>query len=258
MATESTPTDPAPNETTTTEPPMASGNYSCGTTGGWTKVANLDTTDPSQQCPDGFNVWNRTTAPLRICNGTYVGTGCASTTFPVHGIEYSHVCGRVVGYQFGVTLSFYGYTLYTLTIDGPYVDGVSLTHGQSPRQHIWTFASASYDYDPTYHTAYSCPCGVPNNTNYFNAIPPYIGNDYFCETGDHPTLGPPQLLADDPLWDGQGCGGNSTCCSFNNPPFFCKQLPQPTTDDIELRMCSAVYASNFAQTPLEIVEIYIK
>ncbi len=35
-----------------------------------------------------------------------------------------------------------------------------------------------------------------------------------------------------------GCGGTSTCCQFNNPPWFCKQLPQPTTDDIELRLCA--------------------
>ena len=174
-------------------------------------------------------------------------------------MEYSHVCGRVVGYQFGNTLSFFGYTRNTgLTIDDPYIDGVSLTHGQSPRQHIWTFAAAYVDYDPNYNTATSCPCGVPNNTNYYNAIPPYIDNDYFCETGDHPTSGPRRLLADDPLWDGQGCGGNSTCCSFNNSPFFCKQLPQPTTDNIELRMCSAYTDSSDAQTPLEIVEIYIK
>ena len=247
VATESTPTDPA------------SRNCSCNTTGRWTKVANLDMTDPSQQCPDGFNVWNRNTAPLRICNGTYTGRGCASTTFPVHGIEYSHVCGRVIGYQFGGTLSFYEYTQNTsLTIDDPYVDGVSLTHGQSPRQHIWTFAAAYADYDPTLHTGNLCPCGVPNNTDYYNAIPPYIGNDYFCETGDHAqSHSPRRLLADDPLWDGQGCGGNSTCCSFNNPPWFCKQLPQPTTDDIELRMCSA-YTRADAQTPLENVEIYIK
>jgi len=28
------------------------------------------------------------------------------------------------------------------TIDDVYVDGISLTHGSSPRQHIWTFANA--------------------------------------------------------------------------------------------------------------------
>ena len=30
-----------------------------------------------------------------------------------------------------------------LGIDRYYVDGISLTHGQSPRQHIWSFAGAA-------------------------------------------------------------------------------------------------------------------
>ena len=69
----------------------------CNTTGGWTRVANLDMTDPSQQCPESFRLVNRTTAPLRTC-GRPGPAGCVSTTFPVLGIEYSQICGRVVGY----------------------------------------------------------------------------------------------------------------------------------------------------------------
>ncbi len=41
----------------------------------------------------------------------------------------------------------------------------------------------------------------------------------------------------DPLWDGAGCGPLNTCCTFNNPPWFYKELPEPTTDDIEMRVC---------------------
>ena len=64
-------------------------------------------------------------------------------------------------------------------------------------------------------------------------------------------------IPDDPLWDGQGCGGTSTCCSFNNPPWFCKQLPQPTTDDIELRLCADEPIGN-EDTTIEIVDMYVK
>ena len=46
------------------------------------------------------------------------------------------------------------------------------------------------------------------------------------------------IYADDPLWDGEGCGATNACCQFNNPPWFCTTLPQPTTDDIEMRLCS--------------------
>ena len=227
-------------------------NCSCNTTGRWTRVANLDMTDPSQQCPDGFRLVNRTTAPLRTC-GRPGPPGCVSTTFPVHGIEYSHVCGRVIGYQFNSINAFWSsYKNNQLSIDDFYVDGVSLTHGQSPRQHIWTFAAAA---DETRAQEFVCPCTRPD-LNYTGVVPPFIGQDYFCETGSRDRF---QKLsyADDPLWDGQGCGGTSTCCSFNNPPWFCKQLPQPTTDDIELRLCADQGISD-EDTPLEIVEIYVK
>ena len=201
-------------------------------------------TDPSQQCPDGFRLVTRTTAPLHTCGRPE--PGCVSTTFPVHGIEYSHVCGRVIGYQFGAPG-------VSQSLDTGYVDGVSLSHCQSPRQHIWTFAAAVGEtYSPT---DYICPCTRPNIV-YTGTIPQYVGNDYFCETGERGDI---QRIfhAGDPLWDGQGCGGDSTCCSFNNPPWFCKQLPQPTTDDIELRLCGNDPISN-EDTPLEMVEIYIK
>ena len=61
----------------------------------------------------------------------------------------------------------------------------------------------------------------------------------------------------DPLWDGQGCGSNSTCCTFNNPPWFCKQLPQSTNADLEVRLYSAEQASA-ENTPIELIEIFVK
>ena len=221
------------------------------------RVANLDMTDPSQQCPDGFRLVTRTTAPLHTC-GRPGAVGCVSTTFPVHdGIEYSQVCGRVIGYQVGSPSAFYPYAHqhpHQDTIDDYYVDGVSITHGWSPRQHIWTFAAAIEEVRS--NPAHACPCTRVART-YTGTVPPFIGQNYFCDTGVYQGWTNGRFYPDDPLWDGQGCGGNSTCCSFNNPPWFCKQLPQPTTDDIELRLCADQEIAN-EDTPLEIVEIYIK
>ena len=224
----------------------------CSTTGGWTRVANLDMTDPNQQCPDGFRLVNRTTAPLRTC-GRYQPAGCVSTSFSAFGIEYSQVCGRIVGYQDRTPDAFWSYyTNMSLTIDDNYVEGVSLTHGQLPRQHIWTFAVAL---DEQRSSEFVCPCTRPDS-NYTGIVPPFVGQDYFCETGSR-DFAEFIFYANDPLWNGQGCGGNSTCCSFNNPPWFCKDLPQPTTDDIELRLCGDEDIAD-EDSPLEIVEIYIK
>ena len=108
------------------------------------------------------------------------------------------------------------------------MDGVSLTHGD-PRQHIWTFAAAA-DETPTN----TCPC-LDGDLSTGRQPPSFVGNDYFCDTGSRETY-TSRLYVEDPLWDGAGCGPQSTCCSFNNPPWFYKQLPRPTTDDIEMRV----------------------
>ena len=215
------------------------------------RVANLDMTNPYQNCPAGFGQVNRDQPPLRTCGRGE--RGCTSTTYSTYGVEYSKVCGRIIAYQSGTPDAFHPYFRdRARSIDDGYVDGVSLTHGQSPRQHIWTFANAV---DETRSTYYVCPCTRPD-LPYTGIVPPFIGQDYFCETGSREAVSF-IFYRDDPVWDGQGCGSNSTCCEFNNPPWFCKQLPLPTTDDIELRLC---FDHNFSNenTPIELVEIYVR
>ena len=111
-------------------------SLTCGNlTGGWMRVANIDMTNTSQNCPSGLSL---TTSPKRVCDITS-GIGCVSNDFDIHGVQYSHICGRVIGYQKNSLHAFY---YHSRGIDADYVFGVSLTHGQSPRQHIWTFAGA--------------------------------------------------------------------------------------------------------------------
>jgi hypothetical protein len=90
-----------------------------------------------------------------------------------------------------------------------------------------------------------------------NQPPDFIRNDYFCDTGatSYPVDG--TLFAANPLWDGAGCGPQNYCCSFNNPPWFYKQLPQPTTDDIEIRVCRSD-TSQQEDIAIEIVQIYVQ
>ena len=63
------------------------------------------------------------------------------------------------------------------------------------------------------------------------------------------------FYADDPLWDGQGCGPASTCCTLNSPPWFCKQLSQLTNTDLEIQICGGG-GPTFANTPIELVKIF--
>ena len=102
-----------------------------------------------------------------------------------------------------------------------------------------------------------CPCSDTNYPVTIN-VPPYVGEDYFCETGVPPGESFSSVFyPDNPLWDGDGCGPPSTCCTFNDPPWFCQQLPQTTTDDIEVRLCS-IQAVAVENVPIELIEIYVK
>ena len=67
--------------------------------------------------------------------------------------------------------------------------------------------------------------------------PPFLGIDYFCDTAIVSGFINGFFYKDDPQWDGDDSSPQSTSCSFSNPPWFYKQLPQTTTDDIEMRVC---------------------
>ena len=93
-------------------------------------------------------------------------------------------------------------------------------------------------------------------------IPPFIEEDYFCESGYLYSGYYDETLwnifySNDTLWDGRDCHYSSTCCSLHNPPYFVKHLNQTTTDDLELRMClnDPLLNDNIA---VEVVEIYVK
>ena len=214
---------------------------SCGGPGDWTRIAFLNMTDLTQQCPTN---WRLVTSPVRACGRSSAGEGgiCDSAFFPSNSRSYTHVCGKLVGYQKGVPDAFARSIIRNPGLEGPYIDGVSLTHGAAgSRQHIWSFPAAIYETDPNYNPIWNCPC-TNINVNWPYQVPSFIGNNYFCDTGSPGPLPPGNrytaVYLDDPLWDGQGCGPTNTCCEFNNPPWFCTTLSQPTSDDIELRICA--------------------
>lgn len=220
---------------------------------GWRRVVFINMSDPNQDCPQGLN---ETGYSIRSCGRAHSGNyDCSSVTFPVSH-EYSRVCGRVMAYRWGYNDAFWGYHVWFRNIDGQYVDGLSLTHG-SPRTHIWTFASGQFNGTSGDDLTISrCPCDEGNSYT----SPPFVGNDYFCEsvaTVDNWNVNPLRFYPDDALWNGKGCqGNNNTCCLFNNPPWFTKTLSTPTSDDIEMRMCfrNPDYSSNIG---IQLLELYI-
>ena len=203
----------------------------CGSSG-WMRVAHLNMTDPSEQCPSGFRLYSE--SGVRACGSPTLAKGCqASVRFATHAIPFSEVCGRVTGYQYWSPDAF--------NVGSSFVDGVSLTYGSS-HKHIWSFAAARLESDT------SCPCAHNANTS-------TIGNDYFCESGySGPSV--QRRLYPEPLWDGQGCRSNETpCCNATGIPWFHKRLSAATTDFIELRICCDSYDED---TPVGYYDIFVK
>lgn len=195
---------------------------------GWTKVADIDLSDPNSECPSG---WILRTDPVRTC-GRNNSQNVASVTVPVGGHTYSRVCGKVIAIQRGVPEGFQRYVSTRAGLEQIYIDGISLTHGATgSRQHIWSFVVGRSE---TEQSSSACPCNF-NSWPYI--IPPYVQNNYFCESGNPTSVYiPATIYADDPLWDGERCSRTSTCCQFNGPPYFNATLPQPTSDDLEMRI----------------------
>ena len=115
-------------------------------------------------------------------------------------------------------------------INDPYVDGLSITYGNSPRLHLWTYAAGHSESGDSSQA--NCPCAA-----YSGSQPPsFVQDHYYCESGN---VGGPedQWYPDDPLWDGEGCPTGNTCCDPPNLPWFNRVINPPPTAGIELRFC---------------------
>jgi hypothetical protein len=211
----------------------------CGISGGWMRVAQFDMTDPDDTCPSPLNT---ITSPKRMCIRPTASGGCYSVFYSTHGIPYSRVCGRALGYAYYAPDAFYN---WKVGINGIYVDGLSITHG-TRRKHIWTFAAGWSQSS----SSYNCPCSQGGGSP-----ATFVDNDYFCESGNRGE-NKVQWYLDDPLWDGKGCVQEDSCCSRANSPWFCKSLPTETTDYIEVRLCCN-QASSDENLAVEQLEIYV-
>ncbi len=233
------------------------GSYSCGGTSGWARVAYLDMSNSSHQCPGSME--EVTLSGKRLCGRRDAFQSCASVSFSTNSLQYSQVCGRITGYQYGFTNAFHWNTDGLQSIDSIYVSGVSVTHGSpGSKEHVWTFANG---YSENAAGTGVCPCA--HNAPSRIRVPPFVGQDYFCESA-YSGAGSPanhQLYSADPLWDGDGCtvAGN-TCCGFNNPPYFTKHLTNTTNNDLEVRACGWYkrITSPGGDTLIELLELYIK
>ena len=227
-----------------------------GNKGGWMRIADVNT-NRGDTCPSGWRSYKS------YCTGGSAA-GCHSAHFLTNSTTYTKVCGKVLGYQKGTMDCFFP-TIYahgkanyyrpqtsSRSLDGVYVDGISITTG-SPRKHVWTYAvglSDNYNYPQL-----NCPCAKTPGPD----PPAYVGSHYYCESGNTGTYSgkTATLFTGDPLWDGAGCGNENSCCYDAGMPWFFRQFPTTTTGDIEVRICYDEHFSNEA-VAVEQIQLYVQ
>ena len=207
------------------------------------RLAYFNMTEPGVSCPSSLRQIN---TPAKLCGRT--DRGCSRVRFFTDGIHYSKVCGQARGYQYFSPDAF-GHS--SNNINSHYVDGVAITYG-SPRQHLWTYAAGLSDNGSTANG--NCPCAK----NPGREPPAFVGLDYYCESGITGRYQDNQRIAlEDPLWDGDGCGPDNSCCNQTGLPWFYRTLPQKVDDDIEVHMCGSEGIKN-EEVYLELLEIYVQ
>ena len=230
----------------------------CDDKGGWMRVGYLNMSEPGATCPPGLTLRHFNNSINDVCGQPM----SSSIVYSAHGFHYSKVCGQIRGYQFGRPNGFPPLDIIqqppvpNIENCSTYVDGVTITYGSNPRKHIWTFACGVAEDVPVRN--FLCPCNKKSMGTY---APTFVGSDYYCESGVPIYRGLPSdftLYPDDPLWDGQQCNGNEAPCCINpKMPWFIKTLNETTTEDIELRVCSDEHPGD-EDTPLDIIELYIR
>ena len=227
----------------------------CDGEGGWTRVAFVNMSKPGSSCPPGLvqydNIFD--TSLCWITSGT---EKCNSTIFSTYDLNYTNVCGQVRGYQYGYPTGFYCY-IYNYTCFDPQIKtyGVTITYSNNPRKHIWTYAGG---HGEQLDGTGSSDCPRNNGSPYMNYTIPFVGNDYYCESGRGDGENGYILYSNDPLWDGQDCPEcEATCGTSPKMPWFFKTLSETVSDDIELNVLYSCLFYVYG-TPIDLIELYIK
>ena len=218
----------------------------CGGQGGWMRVAHVNMSQSGASCPQGLT--KKVKSGLTLCGQS--ATGCQGTLFSALALSYSRVCGQLQGYQDGAPDAFRPYS-NSLQLNQGYVDGASITYDTAVPKHIWTYAIGV----SLGNSCYTCSCLC--NSDRTAQVPPYVGRDYYCETGYNAAGHSQTFFPNDPLWDGQQCVGvEAPCCTHPNMPWFTKTLGETTTEDIQLRLCND-HGIGDEETLLQLIDLYV-
>ena len=197
----------------------------------WRNVGIFDTRR-GDTCPSGLRNEKNGNTGQSACGRNSNVASCSLMSIPVD-MAYTRVCGIVRGYQDSSPDAFDRTIGAEDSIESYYVDGVSITHGSSPRRHLWTYAGGLSELHP--RQAYRCPC-AKTDPNDRTDVPDFVGEHFYCESGFPSERWEHKVVWEDSLWDGDNCQApGNKCCDRNG--WFLRDVKQ-SSDDIEIRICA--------------------
>ena len=218
--------------------------------GGWERVINLNFT-ASDPCPVGSTWMPVSVDGVSYCS-TIDGYQVASLVLDPT-CSFSEISGYVLADQKGKMDGFFPGLGESPTLDDPYVDGVSITLGNtsSTRQHVFTYAIGR-DELPRIE---SCPClGSP-----VSVVPYFVGYDFHCDSVYAPYTANTENIGSRSLWSGEGCGEGSLCCNSADTPWFFHVLPQTARGQpLEVRILSNAASHNEETILVREIEILVR
>ena len=82
----------------------------------------------------------------------------------------------------------------------------------------------------------NCPC-----SEFPGPLPPsFVHDNYYCESGYVDNAAVSAVNLNDPVWDGEGCFPQNSCCSEPSLPWFYRQIPLTASEDIETRIFAVI------------------
>jgi dynein heavy chain len=208
--------------------------------------------DLGQNCPENWTL-SESSLPMRTCGKKTEKNTCDSLVISTHGQAYQSVRGQIRAFQFGTPDAFM-VTSTGPSIDDAYVDGISITHGQSPRKHVFTLAVGVVAY---YSAEGDRKMSTCPNTGFGHPQPVFVADKYFCSSGtSKQDIESGMLFSDTPLWT-DSYGPGASCDECMCPRTFCVNLPEQTTDDLELRICTDEAVAN-EDIRIDMIDLWIK
>ena len=185
----------------------------CGRHGsrGWIRLGYLNMSVATHHCPNEFK---EVSDPVRGCRRASTETSCASMTFPNPGkLPYTTVCGSFVAAQHGSPDAL----IKKGDKDGWEYDGISVHLHQSGTYLVVLGAPGE-----EINKWFTCPCKALDDPEQETLLT--FGTD----------LNPSKFC---PFSKEGACPAKINCCSGEGLPPFCVTLPEPTTDDITVKLC---------------------